>query len=101
MIPSKSGLNLYREMIFTSDSILTNSSIKDHSTLNLKKYLQVEYKRSDKKFKPISWLKILGMDVTLDKYGIPIEIMPFEVHGSWSQSGISDMLPRYFYVLNK
>jgi hypothetical protein len=101
IVPSNSGYNLYRNMIFTSDSLLTASSIKNHSTLKFNKYLQVEYHRSSKKYRPISWLKILGIDVTLDKYGIPIEIMPFEVHGSWSQSGISDMLPRYFYVLNK
>ncbi len=101
IVSSNSGYNLYRDMIFISDSILAKSSLKDHSTLNFKNYLQVEYNKSDKKFKPISWLKILGLDVTLDKYGIPIEIMPFEVHGSWSQSGISDMLPRYYFVLNK
>lgn len=100
IIPSNSGYDLYREMIFTSDSILAKSTIKDHAALNFKNYLQIEYNKSDRKFKPISWLKILGLDVTLDKYGIPIEIMPFEVHGSWSQSGISDMLPRYYFILN-
>lgn len=101
IVPSNSGFNLYREMIFTSDSLLIASSIENHSTLNFNKFLQVEYHKSEKKYRPISWLKILGIDVTLDKFGIPIEIMPFEVHGSWSHSGISDMLPRYYFVLNK
>jgi len=101
IVPSNSGYNLYREMIFTSDSISTKSTIKDYAALNFKNYLQIEYNKSNSKFKPISWLKIFGLDVTLDKYGMPIEIIPFEVHGNWSQAGISDMLPKYYFILNE
>lgn len=98
IFPLKSGYDLYRKIILSSDSLLTSTRSSDISTLKFNKYLQIEYKKAESKFKPFSWLKIMGMDVTLDKYGSPMELMPFEVHGSWSYSGVADMLPKYYFV---
>ena len=98
IVPMKNGYDLYRKMIFSSDSLLSRSQSNDVSILKFNKFLQVEYKKSHRKFKPISWIKIMGMDVALDYFGFPVELMPFEVHGSWSQSGVANMLPKYYFV---
>lgn len=99
IVPSKERFNLFREKIYTSDSLLTKSFLPEHKSLHFNKYLQIQYNKSNNDRKPISWLKVLGIDVNLDKYGTPIEIMPFELHGYWSQSGLSDMLPKYYFIL--
>jgi len=64
--------------------------------LSFKDYLQIDYVLNDPVHPEISWIKLLYPQVTLDKFGYPLEQLPFEVHGNWARKGIADMLPKYF-----
>lgn len=64
--------------------------------LSFRDYLQVDYVLNDPVHPERSWIKLLYPQVTLDKFGYPLEQLPFEVHGNWARKGIADMLPKYF-----
>jgi hypothetical protein len=68
----------------------------DDYLMSFSNYLKVEYTLNDPLHPQVSWLKLVGQQVTLDKWGYPLERDPFEIYGFWSQRGVADMLPKYF-----
>jgi hypothetical protein len=63
-------------------------------------YLKVEYTINDPHHPKTSWIKLITPQVTLDKWGYPLETNPFKVYGFWAQRGVADMLPKYFTPQN-
>ncbi len=74
---------------------LSKSSNGQYS-LSFSGYLRILYVSKDPDKPQVSWLKLLYPTITLDKYGYPIEPLPFEVYGYWTESGMADMLPKYY-----
>jgi hypothetical protein len=68
----------------------------DDFLMSFTKYLKVEYRLNDPLHPEVSWIRLVTPQVTLDKWGYPLEREPFEIYGFWSQRGIADMLPKYF-----
>lgn len=68
----------------------------DEYIMSFNDYLKVEYVLNDPIHPEISWIKLVNQQVTLDKFGYPMEQVPFEVYGFWAQKGLADMLPKYF-----
>ena len=74
---------------------LTNKSGEEYS-ITFSGFLRVLYVLKDPVNPETSWIKLLYPSVTLDKYGYPVEALPFEVYGYWARLGIADMLPKYY-----
>lgn len=100
LIPRKKGNDHYRARVFSSDPLLSDGYFKGAKSLYFGHFLQIKYNESGDTKAPVSWLKLVGSDVTLDKHGVPEDIMPFKIYGKWATMGISSMLPKYYYVLN-
>ena len=65
-------------------------------SLSFTGYLRVLYTLKDPDNPQVSWIKLLYPTVTLDMYGYPVEPIPFEVYGYWTDMGMADMLPKYY-----
>ena len=78
------------EEIHSASRILRQFADTENYVLHFPNYLQVEY--GDE----VSWLKLLYPNVLIDKYGQPHDPVPFERHGAWAESGLSEMLPKYW-----
>ncbi|MFH1196981.1 MAG: carboxypeptidase-like regulatory domain-containing protein [bacterium] len=100
-IPNRNGLDGYRQKIFASDSLLLADSLANEFTLKFPYFLQVVYKKSEFMVNPISWIRILGREAVLDEFGYPKSIVPFETHGHWSQLGVANMLPKYYFGVER
>jgi len=100
LIPRVKGNDHYRARVFSSEPLLSDGYYDEAKSLSFGHYLQIKYNQSGEVKAPVSWLKLIGSDVTLDKYGVPEDIMPFKVYGKWATRGVSSMLPKYYYVLN-
>ena len=74
---------------------LVNKNNNQYS-LSFSGYLRVLYVLKDPENPEVSWIKLTYPTVTLDSYGYPVEALPFEVYGYWTQLGIADMLPKYY-----
>jgi hypothetical protein len=74
---------------------LVNKNYSQYS-LSFSGYLRVLYVLKDPENPEVSWIKLTYPTVTLDSYGYPIEPLPFEVYGYWTQLGMADMLPKYY-----
>lgn len=59
-------------------------------------FLKIEYVMNDPVHPEVSWIKLVYPQVTLDKYGYPVQQLPFEVYGHWAEKGFADMLPKYY-----
>ena len=68
--------------------------------LSFSDYIKIEYVLNDPVHPEVSWIKLIYPQVTLDKFGYPLEQVPFEVYGYWAQKGLADMLPKYYSPSN-
>ena len=68
----------------------------EYYALSFSGYLRVLYTLKDPDNPEVSWIRLLYPTVSLDKYGYPIETLPFEVYGYWTDQGMADMLPKYY-----
>ena len=75
-------------------SLVRNNN--DQYVLSFRGYLRVLYTLKDPENPEVSWIRLLYPTVTLDKYGYPVEPLPFEVYGYWTNLGMADMLPKYY-----
>ncbi|MCU7524638.1 MAG: carboxypeptidase-like regulatory domain-containing protein [Ignavibacteria bacterium] len=79
------------ERINADDLIYKSSKSKgDEYTLKFKGFLRIEYNHET------TWLRMLYPEITMDSKGNVKELIPFQVFGAWSHTGIANMLPQYF-----
>lgn len=95
-IASQSGYDGYRNPVFTADSILHYNMETKRYVLQFNHFLQIKDTRRSIDELPISWIKLIFGEVTLDSLGYPAEVMSIETHGYWATKGAADLLPKYF-----
>lgn len=69
--------------------------------MSFQDYLKIDYVLNDPAHPEVSWIKLVYPQVTLDKYGYPVQQLPFEVYGYWAEKGLADMLPKYYLIHEK
>ena len=84
------------EGIKSAELLIEPGSFAREYNLHFKDYLQVIYNKKDSFTPQTSWIKLTVSEITLDKFGYPEEVMPFEIYGYWAKSGLADLLPKYF-----
>lgn len=72
----------------------------DQSSLSFSGFLRILYVLKNPDKPQISWIKLSYPTVTIDQYGYPVEPLPFEVYGYWTDMGMADMLPKYYKLQN-
>ena len=70
--------------------------IGNEFVMSFSDYLKIAFVLNDPVHPEVSWIKLVYPQVTLDKYGYPIQQLPFEVFGYWAGKGFADMLPKYY-----
>jgi hypothetical protein len=90
ILPKKHQKVSQREEIHSAEKILRRFADTKNYVLHFQNFLQVEYGNET------SWLKLLYPNVLIDEYGQPHDPVPFERHGAWAESGLSEMLPKYW-----
>jgi len=81
----------FRQTLVEYDSLLTKSEIADEYLFKFGKVLMIVYNNIE-----YSWLKLRFPEIILEKQGYPQTPNPFEVYGHWAESGVADLLPKYF-----
>ena len=83
------------EMIPTVvDSIVHIGIIPDEKILSFNNYLQISIPENNS----VSYLKLNYEEVSINEYGMAIEIQPFVISGYWSTKGLATQLPLYYYL---
>ena len=85
-------LNPNQYYVIKADSLIHPGISDDEHEIIFKDYLKVIHKKSAN----ASYLRLNHQVVTIDKFGYPQEILPFEVYGYWAMLGLADMLPMYY-----
>ncbi|MBU1099533.1 MAG: carboxypeptidase-like regulatory domain-containing protein [Bacteroidetes bacterium] len=80
----------------SEDSLLTTDQYGVLKKISFRNYLKVVYQDPVSNLYSLSYLLLNHSDLTIDDYGIPMELMPFQTYGSWAEKGVADMLPRSF-----
>lgn len=84
----------------TGDSLLTTDQYGVLKKISFRNYLKVVYQEPVSNLYRLSYLKLNHSDLTIDDYGAPMELLPFQTYGAWAEKGVADMLPRSFVPTN-
>lgn len=88
---SENNTSMSSERINADDLIYKSGRPNsDEYILKFKGFLRIEYNHET------TWLRMLYPEITMDSKGNVKELIPFQVHGAWSSTGIANMLPQYF-----
>jgi len=74
------------------DTLLKSGEAYNEFKLKFKDFLQITHTRNSE----TSYLRLTRHVVTLDEFGYPYEILPFEVYGYWATLGLANLLPKYY-----
>ena len=98
------GFNIYIISHYYEVELKKTNSIISQDSLNRNEYhltflndLIVRYSPGFWRASQYSILKMLTDEVTLDKFGEPKELLPFQVKNFWATRGIADLVPKNYF----
>ena len=82
----------------TKGELVEEDDSTNNTFLSFEEYLAVDYKNQYTHSDKIGWIKLLQEKVQLDKFGYPVDRTNFIAGGYFRNSGMADMLPKYFGI---
>jgi len=83
----------WRTVMVDYDEYLESGYSSGNNILRFENYLHVFYKNDY-----VSWIGLNYSNITLDKFGYPVENNAYRVFGKWSTEGVANLLPKNFII---
>jgi len=93
---------LFRDPVLSSEDYFQQEHGSKIRYLQFDNYLEIKYTGAGiveeyENKKIISWIKLVSYFALIDEDGMPLDNSSLLTYGYWSQLGVADLMPRYYF----